>query len=193
MQAYASAQLTPLESESHQAQLPSIKPASGAVVNGAAVTQLDSASPIAALMSAIVDGLSDSDLGVLARRLLPHLRQPTEPNDGRSAYTWLRLPLSSGYRRRRFAALSPAGSSRRSSGERDGSSLPSPFASGRHRLRRDRGPDAHAARPFRRPLDRRSVPFSAHQPALKAGDERREDPAGRWRGRVAGAVAPAWT
>jgi excisionase family DNA binding protein len=87
MQAYASAQLTPLESESQQAPVPWIRPASGPAVNGGAVAQLDSASPVAALVSGIVDGLSDRDLGVLARRLLPHLRQPTELNDGRSAYT----------------------------------------------------------------------------------------------------------
>jgi excisionase family DNA binding protein len=82
MQAYASAQLTPLESESQQAPVRWIKPASGA-----AVAHLDSASPVAALVSAIVDGLSDRDLGMLARRLSPHLRQPAELNNGHSAYT----------------------------------------------------------------------------------------------------------
>jgi excisionase family DNA binding protein len=87
MQAYASAQLTPLESESRQAPVPSIKSPFGAAFNGAAVAQLDNASPVTALVSAIVDGLSDRDLGVLARRLLPHLRQPTELNDGHAAYT----------------------------------------------------------------------------------------------------------
>jgi len=87
MQAYASAQLTPLESESQQAPVPSIKQASGAAFDGGAAAQRDSASPVAALVSAIVDGLSDRDFGVLARRLLPHLRQPTELNDGHSAYT----------------------------------------------------------------------------------------------------------
>jgi excisionase family DNA binding protein len=88
MQAYASAQLTPLESESQEAPLPSIMPAAGtAAVNGAKVGQLDNASPVAAVVSAIVDGLSDRDLGVLARRLSPHLRQPTEPDEGHAAYT----------------------------------------------------------------------------------------------------------
>ena len=89
MQAYASAQLTPLEPESQQALVPSIKPASGAAFNGAAAVKpdSDSSSPVAALVSAIVDGLSDRDLGVLARRLVPHLPQPTELNDGHSAYT----------------------------------------------------------------------------------------------------------
>lgn len=87
MQAYASAQPTPLESESQQAPIASIKPASDSAFSGAAVAQLDNASPVAALVSAIVDGLSDRDVGVLARRLLPHLRQPTELNDAHSAYT----------------------------------------------------------------------------------------------------------
>ena len=86
MQAYASAQLAPLESESQQAPVPWIKPPSAAV-NGAAAAEVDSASPVAALVSTIVDGLSDRDLGVLARRLLPHLRQPTELSDGHAAYT----------------------------------------------------------------------------------------------------------
>lgn len=87
MQAYASAHLTPVELESQQAPVPSSQPASGAAFNGAAAAELDSASPVTALVSAIVDGLSDRDLGVLARRLLPHLRQPTELYDGHSAYT----------------------------------------------------------------------------------------------------------
>jgi excisionase family DNA binding protein len=87
MQAYASAQLTPLESESQQAPVPSIKPASGAAFDGAATAQVGSASPVAALVSAIVDGLSDRDVGVLARRLLPHLGQPRELYDAHCAYT----------------------------------------------------------------------------------------------------------
>jgi excisionase family DNA binding protein len=79
MQAYASAQLTPLESESLDTPVPSIKPASTIEVGGAAAAQLNSgASPIAALTSLILDGLSDCDLGVLARRLLPHLLQPAD-------------------------------------------------------------------------------------------------------------------
>ena len=77
MQAYASAQLTPLESELQQAPARSSKPVSGVAFNGAGVAQFDNASPVTALVSAIIDGLSDRDLRVLARRLLPHLRQPT--------------------------------------------------------------------------------------------------------------------
>jgi excisionase family DNA binding protein len=76
MQAYAGAQLTPLESELRLAPVPSIKPASG-----------DTSSPIVALVSVILEGLSDHDLGLLARRLLPHLREPTELNDRHPDYT----------------------------------------------------------------------------------------------------------
>lgn len=82
MQAYASTQLTSLESESQRAPSARIPPGFGK-----AAAQVDSASPVTALVSAIVDGLSDRDLGVLARRLRPHLRQPTEPSEGHSAYT----------------------------------------------------------------------------------------------------------
>jgi excisionase family DNA binding protein len=82
MQAYASTQLTPLDSESQHAPSARIPPGSGA-----AAAQVDGASPVTALVSAIVDGLSDRDLGLLARRLLPHLRQPRELSEGHSAYT----------------------------------------------------------------------------------------------------------
>lgn len=89
MQAYASTQLTPLESEPLYTAVPSIKPATPTEVGGAAPAQTNSGgSPVAALASLILDSLSDRDLGVLARRLLPHLRQPAD--DGRlprAAYT----------------------------------------------------------------------------------------------------------
>lgn len=89
MQAYASAQLTPLESESLYTPVLPIKPASSIEVDGAAPAQVTSSgSPVAALVSLILEGLSDRDLGLLARRLLPHLRQPA--NDDRlprAAYT----------------------------------------------------------------------------------------------------------
>jgi hypothetical protein len=87
MQAYASAQLTPLESESRLAPIPPINSASSAALNGTAAAPQDASSPVAALVSLIVDGLSDHDLGVLARRLLPHLRQPRDLNEGHAAYT----------------------------------------------------------------------------------------------------------
>jgi excisionase family DNA binding protein len=79
MQAYVSARLAPLESESLDTPVPSITPPSATAVGAAAVAQLNSgASPIAALASLILDGLSDRDLCVLARRLLPHLHQPAD-------------------------------------------------------------------------------------------------------------------
>ncbi len=88
MQAYANVPLTPLESESHLAPVPSITPTSGgAVVNGATEVKLDTSNPVTALVSVILDGLSDHDLDVLARRLLPHLRRPTEVNESHSVYT----------------------------------------------------------------------------------------------------------
>jgi excisionase family DNA binding protein len=87
MQAYARARLTPLESESPQAPTPSISPASGPVVNGATAVERDTSSPVTALVSVIFNGLSDHDLGVLARRLLPHLHQPAEQDERRPVYT----------------------------------------------------------------------------------------------------------
>jgi excisionase family DNA binding protein len=89
MQAYASAQLTPLESESLYTPVPSIQPASTIEVGDAAGAQIESGeSPIAVLTSLILDGLSDRDLGRLARRLLPHLRQPANDDRvSRAAYT----------------------------------------------------------------------------------------------------------
>jgi excisionase family DNA binding protein len=89
MQAYASAQLAPPESESLDASVPSIKHASSIEAGAAAAAQLNSGtSPIAALTSLLLDGLSDRDLGVLARRLLPHLSQPADDDRlARAAYT----------------------------------------------------------------------------------------------------------
>lgn len=88
MQGYASAQPAPLESESQQAPFPSIKLAADRPVgNAAASVQRDTSSPVAALVSVILDGLTDHDLGVLAHRLLPHLRQPAEPSHEHCAYT----------------------------------------------------------------------------------------------------------
>lgn len=173
MQAYASAQLTPLESEAQRAPVPSISSASrgAAAVNGAPVGQLDSASPVAALVSAIVDGLSDRDLGVLARRLLPHLRQPMELNDGHPAYTVASLAGELGVSQKtiRFAITRrELAAVKRAPG---GSSPPSPVASGRRRQRRGHGDVGHAAPLFRRRQDRRSVRFAVQEPAREVGDE----------------------
>jgi len=87
MQAYASAQLTPRESESRLAPLLPVKPAANPTAHGAAPVEADASSPVAALVSVILDGLSDHDLGVLARRLVPHLHQPAELADRNVAYT----------------------------------------------------------------------------------------------------------
>lgn len=89
MQAYASTQLTPLESESLYTPVPPIKAASSIEVDGAAPAQANSSgSPVAVLVSLILDGLSDRDLGLLARRLLPHLRPPANDDRvSRAAYT----------------------------------------------------------------------------------------------------------
>ncbi len=87
MQAYASAQLTPLESESRLRKVPSFKPAISAAVNRAEPAGPDTPSPVAALVSVILDGLSDRDVGVLARRLLPHLGQSAELSDRNAAYS----------------------------------------------------------------------------------------------------------
>jgi len=89
MQAYASAQPTPLESESLSTPAPSVKPGSRADFGGEVTAQLNGgASPIADVASMILDGLSDRDLGVLARRLLPHLSQPADDDHrARTAYT----------------------------------------------------------------------------------------------------------
>ncbi len=146
MQAYASAHLTPLESELRVAPAPSINLASGPAGIGANGSQLDASSPVAALVSVILDGLSERDLGLLARRLLPHLRQPEERNNVNAAYT----------------VASLAASWLRSSEEPGGSSQQMPSASGRHRQTRRRV----AASPRRR---ERCVPApKAAGPSLRS-------------------------
>lgn len=89
MQAYASAQLTPLESESQLAPAPAIELAPRIHLGSATAGQISSAtSPIEALASLILNGLSDRDLDVLARRLVPRLHQPAEKlGHERAAYT----------------------------------------------------------------------------------------------------------
>jgi excisionase family DNA binding protein len=89
MQAYASAQATPVGSESQ-------RPTRRTMVQGGRVTGIagttgrtngaeHSASMLASL---ILDGLDDHGLAALARRLVPHLRQPVEAEErGHIAYT----------------------------------------------------------------------------------------------------------
>jgi excisionase family DNA binding protein len=88
MQAYASAQLTPLELESRSTQVPSARLAHS-VVETTDVQADRSSNPMAILASLILDGLSERELGLLAGRLLPHLRRPMESPDGgaHAAYT----------------------------------------------------------------------------------------------------------
>jgi excisionase family DNA binding protein len=88
MQAYANAQLAPLDAESPCAEAP-IRLNRSATGDGMAVQPAGGSNPIAILASVILDGLSEHDLGILARRLLPHLPQPAEPADEgvHAAYT----------------------------------------------------------------------------------------------------------
>jgi excisionase family DNA binding protein len=82
MQAYASAQLAPLEPESLCTEPSPTRPTRGGLGDGGIAAPWAGGSnpnPIAILASLILDGLSEHDLGILARRLLPHLRQPPEP------------------------------------------------------------------------------------------------------------------
>jgi excisionase family DNA binding protein len=82
MKAYASAQLAPLDTELLYAKAPTIRLNRSATEDGgAAVQPAGGSNPNAILASVILDGLSEHDLGILARQLLPHLRQPAEPAD----------------------------------------------------------------------------------------------------------------
>jgi len=90
MQAYASAQLAPLEPESLCTELSPIRLTRGGPGEGGiAAPRAGGSNPIAVLASVILDGLSEHDLGILACRLRPHLRQPAQPAnvDIHAAYT----------------------------------------------------------------------------------------------------------
>lgn len=90
MQAYASAQLSPLKSEYPVASIPPAQTTTPVVANGDSVVRTDRlASAPSMLASLMLDGLDDRGLAVLARRLLPHLKQPAEPGATRAsvAYT----------------------------------------------------------------------------------------------------------
>jgi len=116
----------------------------------------------------IVDSLSDRDLGVLARRLLPHLRH--RPGERRhSAYTVARR-CRLGCRRRRFAPHRPP-SWPRSNAEPGGSS-PRGHSRVASRGERRRG-NAHHAAPRAEARDHR--PASLQTAGHEVGDECRED------------------
>jgi excisionase family DNA binding protein len=89
MQAYASAQLTPLDTEPRLASDHSPTQVASVVANGGTTGRFDGAASASSLLaSLILDGLDNRGLAVLARRLLPHLRQPADPEaQGPVAYT----------------------------------------------------------------------------------------------------------
>jgi hypothetical protein len=89
MQAYASAQATPVGSESRLSPRPSVLQAAAVTGNAEETRRLGGAAcPSSLLASLILDGLDDHGLAVLAHRLLPHLRQPADAAErGHIAYT----------------------------------------------------------------------------------------------------------
>jgi hypothetical protein len=98
MQAYASAQATPVGSESEVSPRPTmVQGGKVAGIPGATSRTRGAESSSAVLASLILDGLDDRDLAVLARRLLPHLRQPAEADQrGHIAYTVASLAIELG-------------------------------------------------------------------------------------------------
>jgi excisionase family DNA binding protein len=95
MQAYASAQATPLETEWPLASDPSVAQVGSLATraNVAGTARSDGAASASSLLaSLILDGLDNRGLAVLARRLLPHLSQPADPDArGPVAYTVVSL------------------------------------------------------------------------------------------------------
>src|SRR5436305_1272395 len=80
MQAYANAQLTPLDTERRLASDDSLTQVASVGANGRAALSFDGAASASSLLaSLILDGLDNHGLAVLARRLLPHLRQTADP------------------------------------------------------------------------------------------------------------------
>jgi excisionase family DNA binding protein len=98
MQAYASAQRTPLVSEFEFVPVRSVAHAVREPADARPPARFDDTqSPFSNLASLILDELDDHGLAVLARRLLPHLRQPAEPEQrGRVAYTVASLSVELG-------------------------------------------------------------------------------------------------
>jgi excisionase family DNA binding protein len=88
MQAYASAQATPVGPESQLSSRPPIGQGGEVASIFGATRRNHGDSSSALLASLILDGLDDHGLAALARRLLPHLRQPAEPEErSHVAYT----------------------------------------------------------------------------------------------------------
>jgi excisionase family DNA binding protein len=86
MQAYASAVSIPPASEFRLPHLPTVVQGAPVDVGGEVAARPDSSAVLASL---ILDGLDDRGLAVLARRLLPHLREPaaSHATPARVAYT----------------------------------------------------------------------------------------------------------
>lgn len=90
MQAYASAQLVPLEPEFGGAHIGAVvEPAPAADSREVAARSDALTSPSSLVASLILDGLDEHGLAVLARRLLPHLTQSADrhADRGNVAYT----------------------------------------------------------------------------------------------------------
>jgi excisionase family DNA binding protein len=98
MQAYASAQATPVGSESQRPTRPTM--VQGGKVTGIAgpTSRITDAERSTSMLAALIlDGLDDHGLAVLARRLLPHMRQPAEAEErGHIAYTVASLAVELG-------------------------------------------------------------------------------------------------
>lgn len=77
MQAYAKAEPAPLVSHRRSAAVTSLENVAPVAAVVHAATDADAATTSASSLAALIlDGLDESGLAVLARRLLPHLRQP---------------------------------------------------------------------------------------------------------------------
>ena len=89
MQAYSRAALAPLAAASPECSVCSHGQGAGSVVAGrSAERPLDAVIAAQTLASLLLDGLSDQDLAVFARRLLPHLEQEQQGRArAHSAYT----------------------------------------------------------------------------------------------------------
>jgi excisionase family DNA binding protein len=89
MQAYSRATLPPLRAASPVLSVsPFGRDADVALASDSAERSLDAVTAAQTLASLLIEGLSDQDVAVLARRLLPHLQERQMDRDGaHSAYT----------------------------------------------------------------------------------------------------------
>lgn len=89
MQAYSRSALAPLTAASSVSSVaPRTKGGDSAVARGSAERSLDVPTAAQALVSLLLEGLSDQDLAVFARRLLPHLQDgQLDRSRAHSAYT----------------------------------------------------------------------------------------------------------